>query len=186
MVESLWDLTDYLLLKGGCTSPLVGPVTGPGVLIWCWKDILIDGLLAQLVVVYPLLCPVLDTTALPLSLLIVLGQPPPMLVPLLLVLFLLLVCIVVNLATLSGNAMIITDPAVPILHMYTHLQLLLPIHYLFLTGHPFLATSLCPRSLSIRGTPQSLGSNSSFYSHEHSRVCSTDWWPCITYRRQRR
>ena len=89
----------------------------------------------------------------PLSLLIVLGQPPPMLVPLFLVLFLLLVFIVVNLATLSGNAMIITDPGLPILYRYIHLQLLLLIHCLLLTGHPFLAVPPCPRSLSIRGTP---------------------------------
>ena len=54
-------------------------MTGPGVLIWCQMDTLIDGLSAQLVVVHPLLCPVLGTTALPLSLPIILSQPPPML-----------------------------------------------------------------------------------------------------------
>ena len=58
---------------------------------------------------------------------------------LLLVLVLLLVFIVVNLAIPSGNAMTIADPALPILHRNTQLQLLLLIHYLFLTGHLFLA-----------------------------------------------
>ena len=61
----------------------------------------------------PLLCPVLGATALPLSMLIILSQPPPLLVPLLLVLFLLLVFIVVNLAILSGNAMTINRPSSP-------------------------------------------------------------------------
>ena len=109
------------------------------VLIWCQMDALIDGLSAQLIVVHPLLCPVLHAIALLLSLLI-LNQPPPVLVPLFLVLFLLPVFTVVSLAILSGNAMISTDPAVPILHRYTYLQLLL-IYCLFLTGHPFLAIS---------------------------------------------
>ena len=113
-------------------------MTGPGVLVWYQMDVLIDGLSAQLMVVQPLLCPVLGTKALPLSLLIILCQPPPMLVPLL-VLFLLPVFIVVNLASLSGNAMTLTDPVLPILYRYTKQQLLLLIYHLFLTGHPFLA-----------------------------------------------
>ena len=74
----------YLLLKGGHTSPLIGPVTGPEVLIWCHRDALIDGLSAQLMVVH-LLCPVIGTPAFPLSLFIILNQPPHMLAPLLLV-----------------------------------------------------------------------------------------------------
>ena len=103
----------------------------------------------------PLLCPVQGAAALPISLLLDLSQPPPMWVPLLLVLYLLLVFIVVNLAIMSGNAMTITDLALPIPHRYTHLQLLLLIHCLFLTGNAFLAIPLCPRSFSIRSTPQS-------------------------------
>ena len=129
---------------------------GLGVLIWCQIDALIDGLLAQVIVVHPLLCPVLGNAALTLSLPTILNQYPLMLVPFLiahlltllvplfLVLFLLLVFIVVNLAILSANAMTI-DPAVPILHKYTHLQLPLLTHCLFLTGHPFLAVSPLPQ-----------------------------------------
>ena len=117
----------------------------PWILIWCQIDALIDVLLAQLMVVPPLLCLVLGTVAPPLSLLVILRQPPPMLVPLLLVLFLLLVCIVVSMAIPPGNAMTITNPALPILHRYTHLQLLLLIHLLFLTGHPFLAITPLPQ-----------------------------------------
>ena len=94
-------------------------------------------------VIHLLLCPVLGATALPLSLLIILYQPPPVLVPLLLVPFLLFVFIVVNVAIPSGNTMTLTDPALPILHRCTHLQLL--IHCLFLTGHLFPAIPTLPQ-----------------------------------------
>ena len=92
-----------------------------------------------------LLSPVLGTTVLPLFLLIILSQPSSMLVPLLLVLFLLLVLMVENLAILPDNVMTTTDPAFPIIHRYTHLQLLLLIQCLFLTGHPFLAIPPLPQ-----------------------------------------
>ena len=66
------------------------------------------------------------------------SPPPPSPVPL-------AVFIVVNLATLSGNAMTITNPALPILCRYTHLQLLLMMYCLFITGHPFLVIPLLPQ-----------------------------------------
>ena len=159
-------------------------MTGPGILIWCQVDALIDGLLAQLMVVHSLLCPVLEAQALSLSMFIILSQPP-MLVPLLLVPFILLVFIVLNLAILSGNAMTITDPALLLLHGSTHLQLLLLIHHQFITGHPLLASPPLPQVISIRGTQQSPGSNSSCYPYEHLRGCSTGQWPCRTHPRKR-
>ena len=140
VVESLWDLTEYLLLKGGHASPHIGPVIRPEVLIWCQMNVLIEDLLDQLMVVHPSLCQVLG--AKPLS--IILNQPPSLLVPLLLVLFLLFVFTVVNVAILPGNSMTLTDPAHPILYRDTHLHLLLLIHCLFLTGNPFLAIPLLP------------------------------------------
>ena len=91
-----------------------------------------------------------------------------MLVALLLVLFLLLVFIMVSLATLSGNAMTITDPACSHNSWQVHPPATAAAESLPIPNNPPL-----PRSLSVRGTPQSPGSNFSFCPYELSRVFST-------------